>query len=328
MRAPLFPPLLEIRDLQMEFTSPGGSLKVLDGLSLVLEKGNTLCLVGESGCGKSVTGLSLGRLIPSPPARYVGGQIVLEGEDVLRMTPRELRKIRGRVIGYVFQEPAVSLNPAITVGKQIMESLDLHQPQRANRAEVIRLLTWVGVPSPEIRMNDYPHQLSGGLQQRVMIAMAIAPEPQLLVADEPTTALDATVQAQILELLRELQRRLGMAMLLITHNLAIVSEMANLVAVMYAGQIVEHAPVKDLLTTPLHPYTRALIKSVPRLGAETRQLAAIPGRVPSPGEIPCGCRFQPRCPIARPSCAVESPELMPVMLQRGVRCPFWAERNP
>ena len=252
---------------------------------------------------------------------------MLEGKDVLRMSPRELRKIRGRVVGYVFQEPAVSLNPAITVGNQIMESLDLHQPQRANRAEVIRLLTWVGVPSPEIRINDYPHQLSGGLQQRVMIAMAIAPEPQLLVADEPTTALDATVQAQILELLRELQRRLGMAMLLITHNLAIVSEMANLVAVMYAGQIVEHAPVKDLLKAPLHPYTRALIESVPRLGSMSRHLAAIPGRVPSPGEIRCGCRFQPRCPIARPSCAVESPELLPVMLQRGVRCPFWAEGN-
>jgi peptide/nickel transport system ATP-binding protein len=319
------PPLLEIRDLHLEFTSPGGSVRVLEGVSLVLEKGSTLCLVGESGCGKSVTGLSLAKLIPSPPARYVSGQILLEGQDILKLRPRELRQIRGRVVGYVFQEPAVSLNPAITVGKQIMESLELHQPQRANRTEVIRLLTWVGIPSPEIRINDYPHQLSGGLQQRVMIAMAIAPEPRLLVADEPTTALDATVQAQILELLREMQRRLGMAMLLITHNLAIVSEMANLVAVMYAGQIVEHAPVKDLLKSPLHPYTRALIKSVPVLGAGSGKLVAIPGRVPSPGEIPRGCRFQPRCPIARPSCAVEDPDLITVMPQRGVRCPFWEE---
>ncbi len=316
-------PLLEIRQLAIEFRDGDRVLRAVDGVSLALDAGKTLCLVGESGCGKSLTALSIARLVPTPPARYAGGEILLEGRDVLRLNARELQQIRGGVVSYVFQEPGASLNPVFRVGAQIKEMLQLHRPNAATDAEVVRLLKLVGIPAPESRARDYPHQLSGGMQQRVMIAMALASEPKLLAADEPTTALDVTIQAQILELLRDLQQRLGMAILLITHNLGIVGDMADHVAVMYAGQIVEEAPAADLLRRPLHPYTKALINSVPKLSGGAQRLVTIPGSVPRLGEIPPGCRFAPRCPMAKADCGKASPELVEVETARRVRCPYW-----
>ncbi len=312
-------PLLEIRGLQVDF----GSTRVVDGVSLTVEEGETVCLVGESGCGKSVTALSIARLLGTPPARYAGGEILLQGRDVLRMSSVELRNMRGGVVSYVFQEPGASLNPVMRIGAQIREMLTVHRPTWANENEIIRLLKLVGIPAPESRIRDYPHQLSGGMQQRAMIAMALASEPRLLVADEPTTALDVTIQAQIIELLRELQQQLGMAILLITHNLGIVGDIADRVAVMYAGQIVEEAPADTLLDQPLHPYTQALIRSVPHIGRERQRLESIPGAVPAPGSWPTGCRFEPRCPIAHTECASNSPNLAAAKPDRRVRCPFW-----
>jgi peptide/nickel transport system ATP-binding protein/oligopeptide transport system ATP-binding protein len=316
-------PLLEIRDLKLEFNSSDRPVRAVDGLSLTIDSGETVCLVGESGCGKSVTALSIGRLVPTPPARYPGGEILLNGRDVLRMSNRELRQVRGGVVSYVFQEPSASLNPVFRVGNQIKEALKLHRPKSATDEEVIRLLKLVGIPAPELRIKDYPHQMSGGMQQRVMIAMALASEPKLLVADEPTTALDVTIQAQILELLLELKQRLRMSILLITHNLGIVGDIADRVAVMYAGQIVELAPALELLSRPMHPYTKALMNSVPKFGHEFERLTAIPGTVPNPGNFPSGCRFHPRCPIARPDCAQTEPQLVQVEPNRWVRCPYW-----
>jgi peptide/nickel transport system ATP-binding protein len=345
-------PLLEIKDLNLDFIVDGASVRAVDGVSLRVDAGETVCLVGESGCGKSVTALSIARLVPAPPGRYAGGEILLEGRDVLKMSRRELCEVRGGLVSYVFQEPGASLNPVLRVGTQIKESLKLHFPlntpsaspsptggearsERADRssrpsrdlnAEVMRLLKLVGIPAPESRIKDYPFQMSGGMQQRVMIAMALASRPKLLVADEPTTALDVTIQAQILDLLRDLQQRLGMAILLITHNLGIVGDMADRVAVMYAGQIVELSPAAALLRRPLHPYTRALLDSVPKLRGNQRRLTAIPGQVPSrlhERDFPTGCRFAPRCPRVRPACSEAMPELKEVEPQRWVRCPFW-----
>ena len=239
------------------------------------------------------------------------------------MTPRELRDIRGGVVSYIFQEPGASLNPVFRVGAQIKESLKLHRPEKASDQEVIRLLKLVGIPAPESRLRNYPFEMSGGMQQRVMIAMALASEPRLLVADEPTTALDVTIQAQILDLLRDLKQRLGMAILLITHNLGIVGDIADRVAVMYAGQIVELAPAQEILRRPLHPYTRALMNSVPKLRGNVERLPAIPGNVPRIGNFPSGCRFAPRCPVARPECSNAAPELIEVEPKRWVRCPYW-----
>lgn len=317
--------LLEIKNLQLDFVTHDGAARAVDGVSLTLAVGETVCLVGESGCGKSVTAQSIARLVPAPPARYVGGEIWLNGRDVLKMTPEELRAIRGGVVSYVFQEPGASLNPVFRVGAQIKEALQLHRPDKANDAEVIRLLKLVGIPAPESRLKNYPFEMSGGMQQRVMIAMALASEPQLLVADEPTTALDVTIQAQILELLRDLKQRLGMAILLITHNLGIVGDIADRVAVMYAGQIVELAPARELLQRPLHPYTRALLASVPKLRGAAQRLNAIPGNVPRIGHFPAGCRFAPRCPIAKDECRQTAPELLEVEPQHWVRCPFWSQ---
>ena len=316
-------PLLEINNLKMDFGTGAGALRAVDGVSLTIGAGETVCLVGESGCGKTVTALSIAQLVPTPPANYVGGEIVLNGKDVLKMSNRELRGIRGGVVGYVFQEPGASLNPVFRVGNQIKESLKLHHPEKATDAEVIRLLKLVGIPAPESRLRNYPFEMSGGMQQRVMIAMALASEPKLLVADEPTTALDVTIQAQILDLLRDLKQRLGMAILLITHNLGIVGDMADRVAVMYAGQIVELSPATELLRRPLHPYTQALINSVPKLAGGADRLSAIPGNVPRIGNFPPGCRFAPRCPIAKPECSNAIPELIEVEAGRWVRCPFW-----
>ena len=344
-------PLLEIKNLQLDFVNSEGSARAVDGVSLTLDVGETVCLVGESGCGKSVTAQSIARLVPTPPASYVGGEILLNGRDVLKMTSDELRSIRGGMVSYVFQEPGAALNPVFRVGAQIKESLKLHRPALAGRAgsplpaaasqvangahgvtrptskdfdaEVIRLLKLVGIPAPEARLKNYPFEMSGGMQQRVMIAMALASEPKLLVADEPTTALDVTIQAQILDLLRDLKQRLGMAILLITHNLGIVGDIADRVAVMYAGQIVELAPARELLRRPLHPYTRALMASVPKLGGAATRLTTIPGNVPRIGNFPSGCRFAPRCPMAREECGKALPELIEVEPQRWVRCPFW-----
>jgi len=315
--------LLEIKNLKLDFGSGAEALRAVDGVSLAIGAGETVCLVGESGCGKTVTALSIARLVPAPPANYVGGEILLYGTDVLKMSGEALRNIRGGVVSYIFQEPGAALNPVFRVGNQIKESLKLHKPEKANDDEVIRLLKLVGIPAPESRIRNYPFEMSGGMQQRVMIAMALASEPKLLVADEPTTALDVTIQAQILELLHELKQRLGMAILLITHNLGIVGDMADRVAVMYAGQIVELSPAKELLRRTLHPYTKALMASVPKLRGDADRLSAIPGNVPRIGNFPPGCRFAPRCPIAKPECSKEIPELVEVETGRWVRCPFW-----
>src|SRR5579859_2183162 len=316
-------PLLEINNLKMDFGKNADALRAVDGVSLAIGAGETVCLVGESGCGKTVTALSIARLVPTPPANYVGGEILLNGRDVLKMSNGELRSIRGGVVSYVFQEPGASLNPVFRIGNQIKESLKLHRPEKATNEEVIRLLKLVGIPAPESRIRNYPFEMSGGMQQRVMIAMALASEPKLLVADEPTTALDVTIQAQILDLLSGLKQRLGMAILLITHNLGIVGDMADRVAVMYAGQIVELSPAKELLRRPLHPYTKALMASVPKLRGDADRLSAIPGNVPRIGNFPPGCRFAPRCVMARPECSNAIPELVEVEAGRFVRCPFW-----
>lgn len=310
-------PLLEIQDLQIDFDKT----RAVDRVSLSIAEGETLCLVGESGCGKSVTALSIGRLLATPPARYTGGRVLLQDRDVLAMSPSELRSIRGGVVSYIFQEPGASLNPVTRIGAQMIESLRLHAPNRAHPGEVVRLLQRVGIPAPESRARDYPHQLSGGMQQRVMIAMALATEPKLLIADEPTTALDVTIQAQIIELLRDIQRQMGMAILMITHNLGLVADIAQRVAVMYAGQIIEEAPAQDLLSLPRHPYTQALIRSVPELGKNLDRLHALPGNVPSPGKWPPGCRFAPRCPIVRPACATLAPSLASIASSHVIRCP-------
>ena len=317
--------LLEIKDLKMDFGKNAAALRAIDGVSLSIGAGESVCLVGESGCGKTVTALSIGKLVPTPPANYVGGEVLLNGRDVLKMSQRELQQVRGGVVSYIFQEPGAALNPVFRVGNQIKESLKLHRPEKANDAEVIRLLKLVGIPAPESRIRNYPFEMSGGMQQRVMIAMALASEPKLLVADEPTTALDVTIQAQILDLLRELKQRLGMAILLITHNLGIVGDMADRVAVMYAGQIVEMAPARELLRRPLHPYTRALMASVPKLHGGAERLSAIPGNVPRIGNFPPGCRFFPRCPSARPECEKTPPELVEVEAGRWTRCLYAKE---
>jgi oligopeptide/dipeptide ABC transporter ATP-binding protein len=317
--------LLEIKNLKMDFGKGADALRAIDNVSFSIGAGETVCLVGESGCGKTVTALSIGKLVPTPPANYVGGEILLNGVDVLKMSSRELQKIRGGVVSYVFQEPGASLNPVFRIGNQIKESLKLHRPEKANDAEVIRLLKLVGIPAPESRIKNYPFEMSGGMQQRVMIAMALASEPKLLVADEPTTALDVTIQAQILDLLRDLKKRLGMAILLITHNLGIVGDMADRVAVMYAGQIVELAPAKELLRKPFHPYTKALMNSVPKLHGDANRLSAIPGNVPRIGNFPKGCRFFPRCPSAKPECENQMPELIEIEPNRWVRCLYAKE---
>ena len=320
-------PLLEIRNLQIDFGHDGKALRAVDDVSLTIGESETLSLVGESGSGKSVTALSIARLLPCPPARYAAGEILLGGRDVLNMSATELRRIRGGVVSYVFQEPGASLDPVFRVGNQIKEALTLHRPESATDAEVIRLLTLVGIPAPESRIRSYPHEMSGGMQQRVMIAIALASQPKLLVADEPTTALDVTVQAQIIELLRDLRQQLGMAMLLITHNLGLVGDIADRVAVMYAGQLVEYAPTRALLQRPLHPYTQALLKSVPSIEGQVERLRTIPGQVPQLGAFPSGCRFHPRCAQAKPECSKAIPSLAEAEPRQWVRCPFWNSKS-
>jgi ABC-type dipeptide/oligopeptide/nickel transport system ATPase component len=269
-------PLLEIKNLAIHFATEGGNVEAVKGISFSLQPGETLAIVGESGSGKSVTGLALTRLLPEPPAVYRTGEILFRGKDVLKMSPRELRAIRGNEIAYIFQEPSTSLNPVFTIRNQIAEAIHLHRPEVTDvDGEVVKYLDRVGIVDARKRLRDYPHQLSGGMQQRVMIAMALSCQPQLLIADEPTTALDVTIQAQIMDQLRELKQRLGMAIILITHNFGIISDIAENVAVMFRGKIVEYGPTQTVLANPQHPYTRALIQCIPQLGAGRKRLATI-----------------------------------------------------
>ena len=312
-------PLLDVDDLTTYFFTRDGVVRAVDGVSFKVERGEVLAIVGESGCGKSVTSLSIMRLIASPPGRYVKGRVLFEGRDLLQLPEPEMRKIRGDAISMIFQEPMTSLNPVLTIGRQIAEALVLHRGSSREQAaqRTVELLRLVRIPEAERRATQYPHELSGGMRQRVMIAMALACEPRLLIADEPTTALDVTIQAQILELMRELQRETGAAIVLITHDLGVVAEMAERVVVMYAGRKVEEAPVAELFARPRHPYTRGLLDSIPKLGAESRggdagqrkRLAEIAGTVPSLSEPIVGCAFAPRCSYATPRCREDSPPL-------------------
>ena len=315
--------LLEVENLGIELARPGGGTPLVDGVSFRLAPGDSLSVVGESGCGKSITALSLAGLL-LPPLRFSGGKILFRGLDVTRAGEKDLRRIRGAGISYIFQDPGAALNPVLTIGSQIRESLRLHRPEVNTDAEVVRLLRLVQIPDAEHRLKAYPHELSGGMQQRVMIAMAIAPKPALLVADEPTTALDVTVQAQILSLLAELKRQLGMALILITHNLPITRGITSCMHVMYAGQWVETGLTGEILDAPRHPYTKALLKSMPEFGANQHRLEAIPGTVPSPGDWPRGCRFAARCSIARPECSASMPALADLVWGRAARCPYTA----
>ena len=303
--------LLKVQGLQVEFNSRRGKAMVLNGVDLEIHQGQTLCLVGESGCGKSMTALALLQLIPSPPGKISGGQVFFHGEDLLRATQERMQEVRGNRISMIFQEPMTSLNPAFTVGEQIVEGLMRHRPLNHVQAQAraLEMLQKVRIPAPEKRMDDYPHQLSGGMRQRVMIAMALSCEPQLLIADEPTTALDVTIQAQILDLMRSLQKETDTAIILITHDLGVVAEMADQVVVMYAGQVVEQAPVQALFDTPQHPYTVGLLGSIARLDAQQERLASIEGQVPNPLHRPQGCAFAQRCPFVQDRCKTEKPQL-------------------
>ncbi len=292
--------LLDVQNLSIDFTAAGKTLPVVSDVSFSVGRGEILALVGESGCGKSISCLALTGLLPSPPARSRARAIRFETPggaiDLAGLPPRKMRRIRGGKIAYIFQEPSVSLNPVFRVGDQIAEVIELHRPEVSDvRAEVIELLKSVGIPAPESRADAYPHELSGGMQQRIMIAMALAGNPELLIADEPTTALDVTIQAQILELVDRIRRERSMGVILVTHNLGIVAQLADHVAVMYAGTIVEAAPAAELFAHPAHPYTRALLRAVPHLGSDGGRLETIPGHVPAPGRFPKGCRFSDRC---------------------------------
>ncbi len=306
-------PLLEISGLKTQFSSDEGALLAVDDVSFSVAEGRTVALVGESGCGKSVTALSVMRLIPEPPGRILSGQVRFKGEDLLTLPDGRLRELRGNQLSMIFQEPMTSLNPVFTVGDQIAEVVRLHRGVSRADAErrAVEMLRQVGIADPERRAQDYPHQLSGGMRQRVMIGMALACDPALLIADEPTTALDVTIQAQILELLQRMQRERRMAVLLITHDLGIVAETCDAVVVMYAGRVVEQAAVQALFARPAHPYTAGLLRSIPSLGAagERRRLPAIPGMVPSLRALPSGCRFRDRCDRAIARCASEDPRL-------------------
>ncbi|MGA1844786.1 MAG: ABC transporter ATP-binding protein [bacterium] len=317
--------LLEVRSLRTSFFVSGGVAPAVDGVDVTIDEGETLGLVGESGCGKTVLALSIIRLVPDPPGRIMGGAVFFKGADLLALDQESMRKIRGNEISMIFQEPMTSLNPVYTIGNQIDEVIRLHQglDRKRTREKTIEMLDLVGIPDPTKRVNGYPHQLSGGMRQRVMIAMALACEPGLLIADEPTTALDVTIQAQILDLIESLKERIGMSVLIITHDLGVIAEISQKVSVMYAGRIVEHALVRDLFHHPLHPYTIGLLTSLPRLderkGAK-RRLATIPGMVPDLRLMPRGCPFQPRCDRARPHCTEEPPTLAEIQPGHWVSC--------
>jgi oligopeptide/dipeptide ABC transporter ATP-binding protein len=314
--------LLEVRDLRTHFASERGEVHAVDGVDLSLERGRTLGIVGESGCGKSVTALSIMGLVPQPPGRIAGGEVLFEGEDLLQAPARRMRDLRGDKLSMIFQEPMTSLNPAFPAGDQVAEALLRHRkvsPKEA-RDQAVEMLRKVRIPSPERRARDYPHQLSGGMRQRVMIAMALACDPRLLIADEPTTALDVTIQAQILELMRLLRAELATAIILITHDLGVIAELADDVIVMYAGKVVERCAAERLFAEPQHPYTIGLLGSIPRLDLAQARLSAIEGVVPDPVAFPQGCRFHPRCPFAVDKCRAEIPPLIKVSENHEAAC--------
>jgi oligopeptide/dipeptide ABC transporter ATP-binding protein len=324
-------PLLDVRGLRVEFRSQGRVVPALAGVSLSVNAGETLALVGESGCGKSVTALSIMGLLPRPAGRIVAGEVRFQGRDLLRSSPEELRRIRGGEIAMVFQEPMTSLNPVLDLDRQITETLEVHRDAAspAVRARALEVMGQVGIPHPELRLRQYPHHLSGGMRQRVMIAMALACRPRLILADEPTTALDVTIQAQILALMKALCREYGVAMILITHNLGIVARYADRVLVMYAGRIVESGDARSLYRRPWHPYTRGLLRSVPRLDAARKaRLDSIDGQPPDLGQPIAGCPFRPRCPLADARCAEEEPPLEQVEPGRWSACWHAARVSP
>ncbi|NLW50117.1 MAG: ABC transporter ATP-binding protein [Candidatus Brocadiaceae bacterium] len=328
------PTVLEVSDLRTEFRTENGIARAVDGVSFRIGRGETFCLVGESGCGKSVTALSILRLVPSPPGRITSGRVLFGGRDLRGLSERRMRRVRGAGIGMIFQEPMTALNPVFTVGNQVAEAVRAHADVSRSEARrrALDLMERVYIRDAARRYDDYPHQMSGGMLQRVMIAMALVGRPDLLIADEPTTALDVTVQARILDLLRELRDEMGMAVLLITHDMGVVAEVADTVAVMYAGRIVETADVRSVFRTPRHPYLVSLLRSLPRRGGRGGRLAVIPGHVPDPRRFPPGCRFHPRCFMAAPACADSEPELRGVGRGHRAAClrlpGYWADGAP
>lgn len=320
--------LLKVDTLSTWFYTDDGIVKAVNDVSFSLNKGHTLGIVGESGCGKSITSLSVMRLIDSPPGKIVGGKIVFKGEDLLAKSEEEMRRVRGKRIAMIFQEPMTSLNPVYTVGRQIEEALLIHESMTKKEAKrrALEMLRLVRIPLPEKRFNEYPHQLSGGMRQRVMIAIALACSPELLICDEPTTALDVTIQAQILALIDELKEKTGTSVIMITHDLGVISEIADEVLIMYAGEIVEYAPKTQLFQNPLHPYTQGLIACVPKLGRDSDRLQTIEGTVPSFDDMPAGCTFWPRCPFAESICKEKKPPLIDCG-NRTVRCHRYAGKE-
>lgn len=314
--------LLEVKDLRTYFYTEDGVVPAVDGISFSLEKGKTLGIVGESGCGKSVTSLTVMRLVASPPGKIVSGEIIFEGKDLLKLTEKDMRKVRGNEISMIFQEPMTSLNPVFTIGDQICEAILLHQKvtKKQARLQAIELLKKVGIPSAERRIDDYPHQMSGGMRQRVMIAMALSCNSKLLIADEPTTALDVTIQAQILDLMKKVRNDFKASIMLITHDLGVVADLADDVIVMYAGKIAEKAAVRHIYKNPKHPYTQGLLGSIPKLNETKERLHVIEGTVPNPFCMPEGCRFNPRCRYAKDICIVKQPPLMKVAENHEAAC--------
>ncbi|MEU3825989.1 ATP-binding cassette domain-containing protein [Streptomyces sp. SID486] len=319
--------LLEVRDLHVEFRTREGAAHAVNGVSYAVDAGETLAVLGESGSGKSVTAQAVMGILDMPPGRITGGRILFQGQDLLRMRERERRRIRGAGMAMIFQDALSALNPVLSVGDQLAEMFVVHRgaSRKQARARAVELMERVRIPAAAQRVRDYPHQFSGGMRQRIMIAMALALEPALIIADEPTTALDVTVQAQVMELLAELQREYRMGLVLITHDLGVVADVADRIAVMYAGKIVESAPVRDLYKAPAHPYTRGLLDSVPRLDRKGQELYAIKGLPPSLLRVPPGCAFHPRCPMARDVCRTDEPPLYTVSGSRGSACHFWRE---
>ena len=321
--------ILEIKDLCVEFQTVEGVVHAVDHLNYTLHKGEKLGIVGESGSGKSVSSLGMMQLIPNPPGRITGGEILYHGKDLVKASEKEMQKIRGNEISMIFQEPMTSLNLIIKCGKQIAESLRLHRGMKKKEAmeEAVRMMRAVGIANPEVRAHEYPHQMSGGMRQRVMIAMALACQPQILIADEPTTALDVTIQAQILDLIRELNESMGTSVVFITHDLGVVSELCDTVIVMYTGHIVEQAPVKELFESPKHPYTKGLLNAIPKITRERNPPETIEGMVPNPTERIEGCSFSPRCPYATDQCRKAGPPMAELSDGRLVRCWQYAKEN-
>jgi len=327
--------LLSVKDLRTHFFTDAGVVKAVDGVDFSLERGDTLGLVGESGCGKSMLSLSLMRLVPDPPGRIVSGSVMFQltqtggPVDLLRLSEKQMRRVRGKRLAMVFQEPMTSLNPVYTIGDQIAEAVSLHDggSRESVKRRVIEMLSLVGIPTPTRRMKDYPHQLSGGMRQRVMIAMALSCRPDVLIADEPTTALDVTIQAQIIDLIKRLQRELGMSLMLVTHDLGVVAETAKRVIVMYAGRFVEEGGVDEIFKEPMHPYTQGLLRSIPPLARKpaTERFSTIPGTVPNLARLPAGCAFADRCPKVQARCRQEEVPPDPCNVGRLVRC-FYAGR--